>query len=221
MSNLQNIKAIIFDMDGVIIDSEHLQVEAEKIVCKNHQIEIPDSEWSNFKGKKNIDIFKYIIENFSSEKLDPQQLADEKGQIYLKIAPEKLKLIPGAIEFIHKAKKHFEKLAVATSSGPLTQKLAFDIFDLHPHFEVLITGKDVVNGKPHPEPYLKAVERLGFLPEVCLVIEDSDNGIKSAKAAGCLAVGITTSFPKKRLLQAGADYVVDSFSELASLLSLT
>jgi beta-phosphoglucomutase-like phosphatase (HAD superfamily) len=86
---------------------------------------------------------------------------------------------------------------------------------------VLITGKDVVNGKPHPEPYLKAAERLGLLPQVCMVIEDSDNGIKSAKAAGCLAVGITTSFAKERLMQAGADYVVDSFSELASLLSLT
>ncbi len=221
MRNIKDIQAIIFDMDGVIIDSEHLQVEAEKIVCENHHITIPDAEWSNFKGKKNIDIFRYIIEKFSSEKLDPQQLADEKGQIYLKIAPERLKLIPGAMEFIHKAKKYFQKLAVATSSGPLTQKLAFDIFDLHPHFSVLITGKDVVNGKPHPEPYLKAAEKLGLPPEVCMVIEDSDNGIRSAKAAGCVAVGVTTSFPRQKLLEVGADYVVDSFSELAILLSIS
>lgn len=217
MLNLKSIEAIIFDMDGVIVDSEYIQVEAEKIVCKNHNISVPDSEWMGFKGKKNIDIFKYIVQNFTDGSLDPRALADEKGQIYLKIAPEKLKLIAGSMEFIHKAKKYFPRLALVTSSGPLTQGLAFDLFKLHPHFEIIVTGKDVNNGKPHPEPYLKAVERLGLSAERCLVIEDSDSGIRSAKSAGCQTVGITTSFTRNILEKAGADFVVDSFSELGKL----
>lgn len=219
MLDAEKIKAIIFDMDGVVIDSEPIQIAIEKEICRNHNLQVPDEVWGKLKGTKNIDFFTYIVTHFSDGSLNPQQLVDEKVDAYLRRAKEELRLIPGVMEFIHKAQKRF-RLSLTTSSGPMTQGIAFDLFDLHPHFEVIITGKDVKNGKPHPEPYLKTVEKLKLTAGACAVIEDSDNGIKSAKAAGCVAIGITTGLPRTQLEEAGADLVVDSFEELSKQLAI-
>ena len=98
------------------------------------------------------------------------------------------------------------------------QELAFSQFGLSNYFDVVVTGNDITHGKPHPEPYLKTAEKIGYSPLQCLVIEDSTNGIRSAKAAGCRAVGIATSFSSDTLLAAGADVVVQSFAELGKIL---
>jgi mannitol-1-/sugar-/sorbitol-6-phosphatase len=83
---------------------------------------------------------------------------------------------------------------------------------------MIITGQDIINGKPHPEPYLKTAEKLDVAPANALVIEDSVNGVRSGKAAGCRVIAITTSFPRERLMGVQADYADDSFAELERLL---
>jgi beta-phosphoglucomutase-like phosphatase (HAD superfamily) len=93
------------------------------------------------------------------------------------------------------------------------------MFNLWPFFSTVITGQDIISGKPHPEPYLKTAEKLGVAPANALVIEDSLNGVRSGKAAGCPVIAITTSFPRELLMELQADYVVDSFAELERLLS--
>jgi beta-phosphoglucomutase-like phosphatase (HAD superfamily) len=97
------------------------------------------------------------------------------------------------------------------------QQRIFEIFNLSPYFSTIITGEDIINGKPHPEPYLKTAEKLGVAPANALVIEDSLNGVRSGKAAGCRVIAITTSFPREPLMELQADYVVDSFAELERL----
>jgi beta-phosphoglucomutase-like phosphatase (HAD superfamily) len=92
------------------------------------------------------------------------------------------------------------------------------MFNLSPYFSTIITGEDVINGKPHPEPYLKTAEKLGVAPANALVIEESLNGVRSGKGAGCRVIAITTSFPRESLIEIQADYVVDSFAELERLL---
>lgn len=217
---MKNFKAIIFDMDGVLVDSEPLQVESERFVCKENNINIPLSEWDNFKGKTNQTIFQYIINNFTDGSLNAEELSEQKRSTYLELANSRLSLIPGVVEFLEKVRSRFDKIGLATSSSQRVQEAVFHQFDLHKHFDALITGDMVSIGKPHPEPYQKAAERLGLDPAICIVIEDSDNGIISAKGAGCLPIGITTSFSKERLKQAGAEHVVDSFEELTQLLGL-
>jgi HAD superfamily hydrolase (TIGR01509 family) len=213
------IKAIIFDMDGVIVDSESIHVEAEKAACRHFGINIPHAEWDGFKGKTAIDIASYILGTYSKGDVTPPQFVERKTALYLEIAATELAQIDGAVGFIAAARLAFNRCALTTSSNRTIQNLVFHKLHLHRLFDVVITGDEVANGKPHPEPYLKTIEKLGVLPDQCIVIEDSDNGIISAKAAGCRTIGITTSYPAERLYGYGADLVVASFAELSVMLA--
>ncbi len=220
--DLKNIKAIIFDMDGVIVDSEPLHDEARQITCEKYGIKCPprDPDWSNFKGKPVSEIFKYIVKEYNeNDNLSIEELTDYKTKLFLKIASEKLQLIPGVMEFIKKCRGKYEKIALTTSARIEIKKMVFNKFDLDNYFDAVVTREEIKNGKPHPEPFLKTVSKINIPAENCLVIEDSDNGIISAKKAGCVTAGITTYFDKKKLKGAGADYVVDSFEELDKLIN--
>ena len=131
---------------------------------------------------------------------------------------DQMKLIPGSREFIQKAHSKGFKLGLTTSALQENQQRIFEMFNLRPFFSTIITGRDIINGKPHPEPYLKTAEKLGVVPANALVIEDSVNGVRSGKAAGCRVIAITTSFPRECLMELQADYVVGSFVELERLL---
>ncbi|NTW22912.1 HAD family phosphatase [Candidatus Falkowbacteria bacterium] len=214
---LQGAEAIIFDMDGVIVDSESIHVEAEKAACQHFGIEIPFSEWDGFKGKTAIDIACHILNTYSKGGVSPQQFVECKTRLYLELAATGLQEIEGAIRFIKGAQSLFGLCALTTSSNRAIQELVFDRFDLERYFDEVLTGDEVANGKPHPEPYLKTALKLGVRPSHCIVIEDSDNGVTSAKSAGCRTIGITTSYPSPRLYNCGADLVVESFAELAAI----
>ena len=215
---MSGFKAIIFDMDGVITDSEPLQMKAERLVCDKFGISVPLEEWKNFKGKTNRDIFSYILKKYSSKPLPVQQLIDEKRKKYIEISSEKLTLVDGFLDFIEKIRKMVPLIALTTSSSAIVQKFVFDKYNLHKYFDVITTGDEAKNGKPHPEPYSLTISKLGVKPQDAIVIEDSDNGVISAKAAGCTVVAIMTSFPRGILASKRADYVVDSFDEIMILM---
>lgn len=216
--NLKNIKAIIFDMDGVIVDSEKLHFQSERETCDFFGINAPLEVWDEFRGTTAKRFWHHLVENYGNGGIDMDELVEYNYRKYIKLAEEKLELVAGALEFIKEAKKKFEKLAVATSGRKISQENVFNKFGLHDFFDAVITGDQVENGKPHPEPYLKTSELLGFEPHECLVIEDSDNGIKSAKAAGCYAVGITTTFNAQRLREAGADKIIANLQEFSEIM---
>ena len=105
-------------------------------------------------------------------------------------------------------------MALVTSSPALTQRMACEKFGYRDFFEAITTGEDVSEGKPSPEPYLRTASLMAIDPTECLVIEDSLNGIRSGKAAGCKVLGLTSSFSKDELIAVGADEVTGSFKEL-------
>lgn len=212
------VEAIIFDMDGVITDSEPLQVEADQWVCKMNGIFVEGVDLSHFKGKPNRDTFAYIINTFTDGSLSVSDLVDQKRKRYMEISRERLNLIPGAEKFLAYVRKKLSKIALATSSNRMIQQFTFDKFNLYRYFDAVTTGDEVTNGKPHPEPYLLTLKKLQVSPEGVYVVEDSGNGVLSAKAAGCKVIGITTSFPKEILFEKGADFVVDSFEEMYVLI---
>ena len=125
-------------------------------------------------------------------------------------------MVDGARAFLEAVAARYPT-ALATSAVRRNQELAFERFDLMPFFEAVVVAEDLTHHKPHPEPYLTAAAGLAQPPERCLVLEDSVNGIRSARAAGCTAVGITTSFSAEALREAGAHHVADSFAALAAL----
>lgn len=212
------VDAIIFDMDGVITDSEPLQVEADQWVCAINGISLEGVDLSQFKGKPNRDTFAYIVNTFTDGSLSVSDLIDQKRKRYIEISRERLTLVPGSEKFLSHVRKKLSKIALTTSSNRMIQQFTFDKFNLHRYFDVVTTGDEVINGKPHPEPYLLTLEKLHISPEGVYVVEDSGNGVLSAKAAGCRVIGITTSFPRDVLMERGADFVVDSFEEMYSLL---
>lgn len=215
-------RAVLYDMDGVLIDSEWLMAATEQEVCRNHKLDVPVSEWLGFKGKTNHVIFAYILKKYGKGRgdLSVDALSAEKRELYLARASQELRPVPDALEFLEISRVCYDRLGLTTSNSKQVTAHMFDIFDLHGVFDVVVTGEHIPpdKTKPHPEPYRLTLERLGIEPGQALVIEDSDNGIKSAAAAGCTVVGITTSFPSDVLERAGAHHIVSSFQELAWML---
>lgn len=210
------MNTLIFDMDGVITDTEGLHKEAEQYACKIYGISLPITEWKKFKGRTIEAVFSYIVENFTDGTISVDDLIRTKNARYKEVAAEKMALVPGSLEFIRFARTRFQSLGLVTSSNREILEFVFQRYRLYKYFDVTVTGDDIPKGegKPHPRPYLLALEKLQSNPQDTFVIEDSANGIISAGTAGCRVIGITTSFSKKVLEESGAEIVVDSFIEL-------
>jgi HAD superfamily hydrolase (TIGR01509 family) len=209
------LPAIIFDMDGVITDTESLHKEAELRVLAELGVAVPEEEWVHFKGQTEMDIFGGLFARHAPEReFNLPEIIERKTEIYLELGAKGLPTVPGAVDFIRDTKQYFEHTALATSSNEGVQRATFDQHELWPYFDQVVTGDLVTNGKPDPEIYALACERLGLDPASCWVIEDSDNGVRSATAAGCAVIGITTSFPVNYLTECGAKLVVDHYDQL-------
>ena len=128
--------------------------------------------------------------------------------------------MPGIEQFLALVRERVGRLGLATSANRRDFGLAADKFQLRDWFAAMVTAEDTEEHKPHPAPYLKALELLGAAGADALVIEDSPNGIRAGKAAGCTVAGITTTFTPSELRAAGADLVVASFAELTDVLHL-
>ena len=208
--------AIIFDMDGVVIDSEALHERASRAAFSRHGIDVQEALFVDFKGKTERAVVEYVLDLYEQPAELLEEVLELKRLSYASFIDE-LQPIPGVMAFLKQVVAS-HRLALTTSASRRNQTLAFEKFDLHPFFEVVITSNDITRPKPDPEPYLVTAERLGLAPEACLVIEDSTNGVRSAAAAGCVVVGITTSFESDALAEAGADAIVESYEQLLDLL---
>ena len=209
---------ILFDMDGVIINSEpvaelSLLELSSQFGCRFSN----EGELQQFKGFTELSIARLFQEIFPNITLSTDEITALRIDLVRKHF-HVVQLIEGALEFIRRCKVAGYRLALTTSAARSIQSLAFENFGLSEYFNAVITGDDVKKGKPEPEPYERAAAQLGLPASDCIVIEDSVNGILSGKAAGCFVVGITTSFSAGALEQAGADVVVPAFSVIESLL---
>ncbi|MBD3307579.1 HAD-IA family hydrolase [candidate division KSB3 bacterium] len=213
-TDMDKIDAVIFDMDGVIVDSEPLHCQAEQTIFRQYGVEAPWSEWDSFTGLTDRVIFTYIVENFTDGRYSVDELLQAKYKIFLALLADQVQPIPGAIDFIRWTRDRYAKLALTTSSTREVQQIIFERFGLQAYFDVIITEERIQHSKPHPEPYLKTLDALQLPADTCLVIEDSLNGIRSAKEAGCRVIGLATSFPEEDLLKAGAENAVATFAAL-------
>lgn len=216
---MPEIRAILFDLDGVIIDSEALHNEAVAAAVATHGVLVPDALFEEFVGIPDVVLLDHINRHYLGGRGDVAALLAEKQVAFLKVAHQ-VRAIPGAVEFIRVARQHFQALGLATSALKSNQQLAFDQLDLHRFFDAVVTADDVTRTKPDPEPYLRVAERLGLPTDECVVIEDSRNGIRAGKAAGCVVIGLTTTYPAASLRSASADDVCSSFAEIADLLGV-
>lgn len=208
------IEGILFDMDGVLIDSEpvheHSLLELSALLGQRFETH---ADLQVFKGLPELTAANLLLAQF------PQATLSASEVIALRLEKVRqnfhlVKMIAGAKAFLQRCKSAGYRLGLTTSADPSIQQLAFATFELSGLFDAVITGKDVKIGKPDPEPYLLTAAKLGMAANRCMVVEDAVAGVCSGKAAGCLVIGITTSFPEAALSEVGADFVASSFAEL-------
>lgn len=212
---MHHIQAIIFDLDGVIIDSEALHNAAVAAAVAQHGVTVPDALFDEFMGIPDEVLLDHINRHYLAGRCTVTELLADKQAAYLQVV-DQMQAIPGAVDFIRQARPRFQAFGLATSSLRSNQVIAFDRFDLHRFFDVVVTAEDVTRTKPDPEPYQRAVARLGLPAAACVVIEDSVNGIRAGKGAGCPVIGLTTTYPAAHLATAGADAVCASFEAIAA-----
>ncbi len=210
-----SLRAVIFDMDGVIVDSERLHLQANVEVLARNGIDLTPDEVINLTfGKRALDHFRDIVEIYGTGSEDIESWVVWKTNRYFELAETKLDLISGFREFFDVCRSLEYEIALVTSGTSDVQYPVLDRFGLRDIFDVSVMGDEVKRAKPDPEPYLLATSRLEIDPSHCIVFEDSDSGIRSAKAAGCRVAGIANTMSRERLLEAGADLVIDGFAEL-------
>jgi beta-phosphoglucomutase len=212
-----NFEALIFDMDGVLIDSEPLHARAKREALLEAGVIVPESLFASYIGRSDkAMIYELAAEHGLNEQRSVEILV-RKHHIYESLE-HTLRPVPGAIEFVHWAKSRY-RLALATSATNRNREAALKSLQIESMFEVAVDSASFSQPKPSPEVFQIALERLDLAPTACLAIEDAVNGIVAARAAGCFSAGLTTSFSEASLREAGADIVVGSFSELKMLLT--
>jgi HAD superfamily hydrolase (TIGR01509 family) len=216
---MEQPKAIIFDLDGVLVDTEPVHKKAELQACREYGFEPPGEAWAAFKGIRERDIFAAVAKRTGAWPVDVDDLIRRKTDIYLDLIAAELPAVSGSVEFVRAVKDLVGHIGLATSTTRVIAEATLRGLGVRELFDDLVTGEDVKLGKPAPEIYQLACSRLGLKPQDCLVVEDSDNGTRSAVDAGCRVAGITTSFPRPVLAAAGAHLIVDGFPELLALLA--
>lgn len=184
------IKTVIFDMDGVLVNSEPLHHEVSLVQFKNLNIEVSDDVFATFTGNSNKMIYQKLKDKFQLQQ-EIEELVLEKNNLFIEAFDKKedLYLMPGVKDLIIDLHKNGIQLIVASSSEMAIINKVFKRFDLDQYFTHKVSGEDFPQSKPNPAIFLKAAYYSKAPIEECLIIEDSTNGIKAAKAAGiyCIA----------------------------------
>ncbi|MGC1390615.1 MAG: HAD-IA family hydrolase [Bacteroidales bacterium] len=202
------IKGVLFDMDGVLVDSEHFICMAAIKMFRELGATVSPEDFQPFVGMGEDKYIGGVAERHGIS-IDIIKVKARTYEIYEKIVHGKLSPLPGALEFLSKCRNKGFKLALATSADKIKMEVNLKEIGLSQEsFYAIITGLDINNKKPYPEIYLKAAESLGLKPADCLVVEDAVSGIKAGKAAGCRCLAVTTSFDAAALKE--ADWICDS-----------
>ena len=212
------IEAIIFDMDGVLVDSEPIHVEIEKQQFLLNEVTISEEEHQKYMGTASDMMWRTIAER-QKMSLSIEELIEQNRTESIRIFSEltEIPVMPGLVELLEKLKAKKYPMAVASSSFPEIIDIILEKTQLKKYFKVIVSGEEAGKSKPEPDVFLLAAQKLGIKPENCLVIEDSFNGIAAAHAAGmsCVAYQSPGVDPKT---QREADSVVKSFEQLGMML---
>jgi len=205
---LSDIHGAIFDMDGVLVDSEKFIAKAAQMMFAERGLKVQVEDFEPFVGMGENRYIGGVAEKYHHAG-DIVELKRRTYDIYLEIIKGKLRPLPGVFEFVQQCRERGWKLAVASSADMRKVKGNLDEIGLgFDRFDAVISGEDVEHKKPAPDIFLLAAGQIGVKPSQCLVIEDAPSGVKAAKAAGAMCLGITSSFSKEEL--AGADWFAGS-----------
>lgn len=208
-----SISAVIFDMDGVLIDSGPAHLQSWHLLARELGAAVSDEQFAEQFGKPSRDIIRSL---FGSELSDETVRAydDRKERAFRELVRGRMPAMPGAVELIRNLREAGYSLAIGSSGPPENIRLCIDELGCCQMFDTVISGMDVRAGKPHPEVFLLAGERLGVDPANCLVIEDAPAGIEAARRAKMKCIALVGSHKPASLKS--ADLVIESLSEVTT-----
>ncbi|MBS4538869.1 HAD family phosphatase [Clostridium sp. D2Q-11] len=208
------IKAVIFDMDGVIVDSEPELVKVEIEYMKDNGVKIVKEDIDEFVGTNSYYMWGELKERYNLNK-SVEDLVTENREKYLQHIQnsKNVKSVPGVIELIKALDENGIKMVVASSSPVSWIEKIIDTLDIRDYFQFLISGDYVENSKPDPDIFLFALDKLGVDNKEALVIEDSTNGVKAAIAANIKVIGYKGDETSNQDLSM-ADKIIKSFDEI-------
>ncbi len=215
---------VIFDLDGVLVDTGWAHKQSWYDLAEKEGLNMSDEFFYGTFGMRNDQIIPKLVERSCRGHLARDsragrfrhvgQLSDWKEQRYREIIAEKLTLPAGVGELLDDLKKNDFLMAVGSSAPKANLNLCLDRVHIRDYFDACVTGEEVVEGKPAPETFLRAAEKLGLSPQCCVVVEDAAQGVEAGKAAGMPVVAVTTTRDRADL--SAADIIVDSLGELTA-----
>jgi HAD superfamily hydrolase (TIGR01509 family) len=208
-----NLEAVIFDLDGVIVDSEHVWDAAREALARERGGRWHEGAQRDMMGMSSVEWSRYMHDVIGL-KDPPEEISAEVVRRLETTYREELPLIDGATEAVARLAQRWP-LGLASSSNREIIDLVLDLSDLDRFFRATVSSEEVQRGKPAPDVYLEAARRLGISPERSAAVEDSRNGILSARAAGMRVIAIpNTRFPPDEEALAAADAVIPSITGL-------
>lgn len=216
------LKCVIFDMDGVIIDSEPIHLQIAVDYCRELGLLLTDEEFNSFVGTSDREMFTILKKKYGlEESLETMvETFSEHCREHVRLDRE-LEAISGVEELIHELQNKNILLAVASSSARKSIETVLNKFNLAQYFSLIVSGAELEQSKPAPDIFLRTAALLGVNPVECVVIEDSANGVRGAKAAGMKCIGYRN--PNSGLQDLSpADMLIKSFNEInfSKILSL-
>ena len=213
---LTNIDAIIFDIDGTLVDSMHVWTDIDDIFLEKYHLKEPENFHEGMEGKSYSETAQYFLDLFPELPHTKEELEAEWHEMAFEIYTKELQLKKGAYNFILDMHKEGIKLGIATSnSRDLAEGLLMNTAVLQ-YFDAVWTSDEAKAGKPAPDVYLKVAESLGVKPERCLVFEDVPNGILAGKNAGMKVCAVEDSFSNPQIIRKKelADYYIQDYDDI-------
>jgi len=204
-------KAVLFDLDGVLVDSSRYhQIALERLGAELGVVVTESFHRATFGTRTRETLLRLLPSPPSEEELD--RLVERKEALFREAARGHLTPLKGAVELVRALRSHGYRLAIGSSTVRANIVLTLEELGILEAFDALVAGEDVSLGKPEPEVFLKAAEKVGVLPSRCVVVEDAPQGIVAARRGGMRVVAVATSHPLSSL--ADADRVVTTLAEL-------
>ena len=204
-------RAVLWDLDGVLVDTATFHFQAWRELMGELGRPLSEQDFRRTFGLRNDAILKELLGDLAPAEVE--RLSRRKEELFRERAKGRITPIAGAVELARRLERQGTKMGLVSSTPRENIELIVGELGLEGSFQAVVAAEDTEHGKPDPEGFLLAAERLGVSPEDCVVIEDAPGGVEAAKRAGMRCVGLTTTRPREGL--AKADLVVDSLTEAA------